>query len=285
MPPAFVNDPTQPDMGMFEKLAFEMLWNWTGRIFGVSQDTVRPCKTIKPVVPPSSSYEGMGPWPINPGFGSGHSVVGWWGVGAWMPVLVGGNWYNIQCGSCQATNGSCHCDAPSATAISLMGPIQSIDSVNIAGTPLSPSAYWIRDGRFLQRSDGNSWALPQDLTQPAGAPNTWAVTWTHGLPVPEGGALVAGLLASELAKAWASDASCALPSRLQSLHREGIQIMLPRENMGRGAVNSRSSSDQLPKADTGIWMIDNWVNSVNVPRFSVSVRSVDGPQTAGGWTY
>lgn len=278
-------DSSGPAQSDFEQLAIGMLWNWTGRVFGTCQDTVRPCKVPKPLVPPASSFEGAGPWPINPGFGSGHSTIGWWGVGAWMPVLVAGNWYNILCGTCNYPDGRCNCQPDQMKVLSLPGPVISVDEVEINGVPLDPSTYWVRNKRWLTRSDGQNWALTQDLTQPDGSQNTWSVSFTHGVEVPPGGDIAAGTLACELAKAWAGDNTCALPQRMQTISREGVTIMMPREVMGRGgAVSSRNAADQLPKSNTGIWAIDSWVDSVNIPRYGTSVRSVDtlGTQT---WKY
>lgn len=278
----YFGDSGFPDQMYFEAAATEMLWNWTQRIFGTEEVTVRPCKDFKPRIAPPSSFEGLGPWSLNPGFGSGHSTVGWPGVGYWLPVLVNGLWYNLYCGQCGSDY--CHCEPDQMKVLSLPGPVVSVSSVKVNGAVLDPSAYWVRDNRWLTRSDGGNWALTQDFTQPDDSNNTWSVTYEKGVVVPVGGQIAAGTLACELAKAYAQDASCALPSRMQSVSREGVDVaIIEQAHGGRGAVVNRAVVE-IPKSSTGIWVIDSWVEAVNVPRYSVSVRSVDATGTRR-WKY
>src|SRR4029079_4332301 len=81
---------------IWEAVASDLLWNWTGKVFGVCEVTVRPCQSDCAGADSwRSTYWGRGPlWdPTFPSAGTGPR-----GAAPWFPVLVGGQWHNVYCG-------------------------------------------------------------------------------------------------------------------------------------------------------------------------------------------
>lgn len=256
---AGIEDPTQRAAAIataratFEQIAIENLWNLSGRIFGLCDVELRPCRSDCGRIP-ESTFWGRGPY----------AGLGWIGrVGPWTPVLIAGEWFNLYCGSCA---GECSCELDQVRTLTLPGPVASIDEVLIDGVVLDPSAYRLDYGHRLLRIDGEAWPVCQDLNAPTSAPGTFAVRYKRGIPVPIGGQAAAGFLAIELAKGACGDDDCALPEYVQSLTRQGLQVSL--EDVG-------GTSTSKP---TGIVFVDNWLASVNRPRPYSSVRSVDVPK-------
>jgi len=261
------------DQSIFEAVATENLWNWTGRIFGTRDVDVRPVRFPKPWAP--SSFEGLGPWPVNPGYGSSHSTVGF-NLGYWSPVLIGAAWASIFCGVCGKEE--CYCRGDQVKTIALPGPVVEVKQITVDGVVLDPTAYWLRQKRWLERIDGQPWPFWQDLNLSPSAPNTWEVTYTKGVVVPTGGQVAAGTLAEQLALAAVDSGDCKLPKRIQTITREGVTIGML-DPFAATKSNSRSTLE-IPKVDTGIWEIDSWMSGVNMPRLYASVRSVDVPANA-----
>lgn len=241
----------------FEAIAIDMLWNWTGNLFGVCTEEVRPCRQdCAGNERWSSTFWGRGP-----GFDPGFPRLGGMGAGgsAFYPVLVSGAWFNITCGCFQ----TCSCSPSGPKVLSLPGPVQGVEEVTIDGVVVPPSAYRIDRGRWLIRTDGGVWPGCQDMNVPADAVGSFVVRYQKGIAVPPGGQVAAGRLACELARAACSDEECALPERIQTITRQGLTV----------GVNT----SDVAWAQTGIWSIDNWVSTVNRPKPFASVRSVDLP--------
>lgn len=206
------------------EMATSFLWNWTGRVFGLCELTIRPCRRDCPEGA-SLYYSGSG--------------------GLWRPVLIGGEWQNLSCGRC---GDRCGCDRPST--LRLPGPVDSVTAVTIDGDVLDPSAYRVDNRGVLVRQDGKSWPVCQDVGKPDGEDGTWSVAYVRGVPVPQGGQVAAALLACEMAKAVTAPAECKLPQRIQTITREGVTI---------GFLDRFEGIDA---GHTGIWLVDSWVASV-----------------------
>lgn len=224
--------------------ASSLLWNWTGRVFGLCEVEVRPCRPDCA----STTYLGLAGIPSNL----------WRGM-PFLPVLINGEFYNLRCGR------GCDELAAQAREIGLPGPIDSIVSVTVDGEILDPSAYRIDNRAWLVRTDGGTWPTCQNLDAPAGDPDTFTVVYRWGTPVPKGGQVAASILACEMAKA-ATGRDCELPQRVQSVTREGVSVAI------------LDSFEGLEAGRTGIWLVDSWVTSVtNAPRrfrvMSPDVRS------------
>lgn len=239
---------------IYEQAAGDYLWNWTGRLFGLCEVVIRPCR-VDPEVR-SSTFAGRGPHP-SPGSASG-----------WIPALIDGQWFNIGCGTCK---GSCDCRLNSGTlSLSLPGPVVEVVSVKVDGVELPESSYRLAYGEYLIRTDGKFWPAQQDLLLDASMVDTFEVVYKRGTEVPTGGQIAAGVLACELAKAACNDDSCQLPQRMQTITRQGV------------TVGFQDDFDGLDKGRVGIWLIDSWVASVNTPRPRSAVHSVDVPKNTVG---
>jgi hypothetical protein len=212
--------------GVVEGAAAALLWNWTGKAFGLCEATVRPCR-VRCSPPPTY------------GVPAGVS-------GAFYPVLISGRWFNIGCGTC----GYESCSCTHVESLELPGPIAEVVEIRIDGEALDEAAYWIDSGRRIIRTDGGRWPVCQDLSVPDGEPGSWSVTYRIGAPVPEGGQIAAGVLACEMAKAVAGRSDCELPERLQTVTREGV------------TVGFLDPFEGLEDGRTGLWLVDSWVASI-----------------------
>lgn len=215
--------------------AVGFLWRWTGRVFGLCDVVLRPARRS-----------------------CQHSTFDGGGVSGWTPVLVGGQWRNVTCGSCAGA-----CDCADDTRLRLPSPVHAVSAVTIDGAVLDESAYRLDDHGTLVRHDGGSWPCCQDLTLTAGEEGTWSVAYTWGVPVPVDGQLAAGMLACQLAKAWAGANDCKLPERVQTITREGV------------TVGFLDPFDGLDSGRTGVWLVDAWVASVTKPAVRSAVYSPD----------
>lgn len=239
-PPTAWNTLTEEQRAGWEEMATELLWRWTGRGLGLCSETIAPCDWSPGSV--GSTFYGGQPAPLP-------------GGRPWVPVLVGGQWYNLQCGACGLT---CFCNAP--PSVELPGPVDAISSVTIGGEVLDPTTYRIDNSRWLVRLDG-WWPAAR------GDADTFSVTYMRGVSVPFGGRVAAGRLAVELWKASCKDSSCALPSRVQSITRQGVTVAV------------LDTFDDLDRGRTGIYLIDAWVASMTVPAPPSAVVSIDVPRS------
>lgn len=243
---------------MYEAIASDLLWNWTGRVFGVCEVVVRPCG--------GDCSEAFTGWTTfwgrsdnwDPFFPAGGGVVG---GRPWYPVLVSGRWFNMVCGCA----GTCQCSPAGPTVLSLPGPVQSVTEVRINGAALPPTAYRVDRKRWLIRTDGEVWPRCQNmLADPATDQDTFEVTYERGIEVPIGGQVAAGRLACELALAACGSDACALPERVTTITRQGV------------TVGFADTYEDLKQGGTGIYSIDTWVASVTVnPPAYASVKSID----------
>lgn len=232
------------DPQLYEAAAVEYLWNWTGRLFGLCEVTIRPCREDCGERPPTFFGSGVG--------GSRYGAM-------WTPVIINGLWFNIGCGVC--LRDQCGCSV--VPTMVLPGPVDSISRIVIDGETLDPSAYRVDSNRLLVRIDGGTWPLCQDFSKPLTEPGTWAITYERGIAVPVGGQLAAGALACELAKAACGDNTCKLPQRVQTITRQGVTVAM------------LDSFDDIDKGHTGIWIIDSWVASINKAPKPSTVTSPD----------
>lgn len=117
--------------------------------------------------------------------------------------------------------------------VKLAGHVTAISEVLIDGDPVDPSLYRLDEHRYLTRManpDGSfaRWPNGQRLDLPVGEPNTFAVTYEHGLAPPGTGVAAAAALACELYKACpaAGDepGECSLPDGVVRVIRQGVMI-------------------------------------------------------------
>lgn len=228
-----------------------VLWALSGRRLGVCESSVRPAgpSCVRP-----STWDG----PVaGPGF---------------APALVAGSWINLWCGRPGCVAG---CGCGPLTGLVLPGPVAAVSEVLVDGVPLDPAAYRVDDRRLLVRTDGGRWPAWQNLSAPAGDPDTFVVTYGRGVPLDAAAAAAYASYACELAKSCVGDKSCALPARVQSLTREGVSVAFvdPMEFLRDGR--------------TGVPAVDVWLAAAN-PSSATGppvVWSPDLPSTrATTWT-
>jgi hypothetical protein len=219
-------------IALYEAMASEYLWRWTGKSLGLCELTIQPCR--------ADCTAGQST------FGSSPSAA------PWRPVLVGGRWYNIGCGD--ACGDGCGCGGGSP--LRLPGPVDDVQEVREDDVALDPSAYYVRNNSTLVRTDGLRWS-----------PCSLEITYTRGVPVPVGGQIAAGVLANELALAACGDDECRLPSRVQTVTRQGVTIAM------------LDAFDDIDKGHTGIWIIDSWLASMTKAPQRPVVLSPDVPRT------
>lgn len=253
-----LDDLSPEQAAAFERMAGELLWEWTDRIYGTCEVVARPCRSrCGSALRWRNTFWGRGPYP-------------WDGIsaGSWVPLLIGGEWFNVGCGCA----GMCSCAEEGPSALLLPGPIASVTSVRIDGVVLDPAEYRVADGRLLVRADGSPWPSCQNLLAPASELGTFEVTYRRGTEVPVGGRVAAGVLACELAKAACQDDTCQLPQRVQTVTRQGLTV---------GIVDAFQG---LNEARTGIWLIDSWTSSVRLgtAKPMAGVRSPDYRPQRGG---
>ena len=199
-------------------IASRLLYAFSGRQFpGVCVDTVRPCS------------RGC----------AGQSLAYVASPGA-RPIV----YHNVD--DCQPGPG---CGAHSSVLLP-HEPVRSIIEVLVDGVPVDPSEYTLVDHRWLVKAHG-SWPCCQNLGLPDDAPGTWSVAYEYGVPPPAGGAEIAALFACELAKGCVADQSCQLPTRVQTITREGLSMTVI------------DPFDFLDKGRTGLYAVDAWLRSVN----------------------
>ncbi|AUM19880.1 hypothetical protein CSW53_13070 [Rhodococcus ruber] len=200
-----------------EDLAVSVLWALSGRQFGQCPVIARPC----PQTCSTSS--------------------GTYGAG-WFPVFADGQWRNLTCGC----PGSCTASGPKV--VHLPGPVGEVLTVTVAGVILDEAA-WHLEGDRLYRVDGADWPR-QDMNSPSGSDGTWTVTYTRGIPVPDGVGTLVGILTKEFLDACGGG-KCRLPRRVQSVSRQGVSYQMV------------DPTDIYRSGKTGLAEIDIWLAAVN----------------------
>lgn len=227
-------DPAVKDV--LGKAAVRILWAATGKRFGLCEKVLRPCR---------------------------RNCGSYWG-GLPTPTRISGNWVNIPCGTC---SGSCGCDFISEFTAN---DIDSIVSVRIDGEELDPfDVARVYDRRRVLRVDGEQWPTCQNLGSDDDEAGTWSVTVMQGIPVPDGGEVMAGILLCELAKACAEDDGCRLPRRVQNITRQSVTI------------NFADVFSSLGQLHTGLFEVDLWAEAArSTMGASATISSVDRPRPA-----
>jgi hypothetical protein len=200
-----------------------IIWAATGRQFGLCEMTVRPC-----------------------GRQCQSCAQGWYydGYGSWMPyVAAGGVWKNCWCG-----NGGDCCNCDPDCQVYLPGPVYSITSVQVNGEslPVTGGHFFVLDQQWLIRTDTTAcWPLCADQNLAPGDADAFEVTYLRGRPVPTALAQATMSYACEYAKACLG-LPCALPSRVQSISRQGVTIsMVDINEMLRNNLTGLLEVDQL----------------------------------------
>lgn len=172
-------------------LASSTLRRLTAYRVGVCPITVRPMTKVGRCLIPEMSY-----------------------AGNFLPFIgIDGVWRNQVCSG-------------SPCEIELPAPISRIDSILIDGVEVyDPADFRIDNERLLVwQGDGDCpFPATQDINKPDTAPGTFSITYLNAYPVDAMGAVAAGTLAVEFAKACAGK-GCKLPKGTTAVVRRGITI-------------------------------------------------------------
>ncbi len=202
----------------FETAATEFLWRWTRRVLGVCTSTISPALIADCGIGWSTMYYGHRPTVTM--------------HGPYQRNLTG-----CRCRTCLKL--------PDWPVVELPGgPVLSVSEVTLDSVIFDD---WTVEHGRLYRVDGDRWPAVDGVD--------WTVTYRHGVEVPVGGQIAAGVLAVELWRASRSDKACQLPQRMQTITRQGVTVAM------------LDSFDDVDKGHTGIWVMDSWVTSMaSAPR-------------------
>lgn len=169
----------------------------------------------------------------------------------YTPELVGGDVYNIPFDEFDdyaeiTTDGM----SPS-TRLRLRGrPVVRIHSVrDRVGRIVDPANYYLVDHSTIQAKAGTSWA-----------PCNIEITYSYGAPPPAAGKAAARVLAKEFIKLWSGDDDCALPQRVTSVSRQGVNYTI------------LDNQDFVEEMRTGLYVVDLFLKSVNPDKARAKAR-------------
>ncbi|HEX6681156.1 MAG TPA: hypothetical protein VF062_00060 [Candidatus Limnocylindrales bacterium] len=225
---------------LLQRWAADYLWRATGRVYGLCSRTYRPCRR---------NCDGSF------GFGLGTPFIPW---------RINGDWINLSCRTCP---GECGCGGRLSEI--RLANVNAVTALRIDGVDEDPSGtVAVYDRNRIVRIDGEEFPGCQNLAQLDGI-GTWSITIEQGIPVPPGGALAAGILACEFAKACLGSDDCRLPQRTQIITRQGV------------TVGFQDRFENLADMLTGIFEIDTFITAARSNRFGApSIASVDRPRAA-----
>lgn len=127
-----------------------------------------------------------------------------------------------QCARCREfAAGCCRCGIVSTLDLGPRWKVYAVWDVVVAGETLAASAYQLRDHRWLDRIDGDTWPSCSDLTDP----DSFTISWAYGRRPPVGLVHACARFALEMAKGCA-DLECAFPERVTSINREGVTYVM-----------------------------------------------------------
>lgn len=219
------------------QVATEILWERSGRQFGLCTFKLRPCKE-----------DCLPPGPLIPQT----NMTGW----QWpFPAKISGGWVNIAC-SCR---GDCSCTR--IHQVRLPYPIADIVEVKVDGAVLPADSYRVDDYRHLVRLDGEPWPRCNDLTLADTEVGTWSVDASYGTVVPSSGSLAVGELATEIMRACL-DLDCRLNPQVTQVTRQGTQSQVLNQAFGK---------------NLGLRFSDMFISTVNPGRSRLAaVYDIDG---------
>lgn len=173
-----------------------------------------------------------------------------------------------DCGWGDLTRAQYRSDPGASSQLTLKSPVRTITSVKVDGIALATNAYQLYDNRTLVRLQDASglsfgWPVHQRLELPDTAVGTFSVTYTWGVPVPEGGKMAAQVFATELARYINKDQS-AFADRTVNIARQGVtQILDPTPFLG---------------GSTGLYFVDAWIKTIN-PHGARRRPSITSPES------
>lgn len=162
----------------------------------------------------------------------------------YYPVLIGGQVQNIPLGSIDRNS---HHDfqgdgTSSYSRLRLRGRkvVRVHNLRDMKGNIIDPNTYYLADHSTIYGTPGANWS-----------PSNVEVTYTYGSPPPAAGRAAARMLATELVKLYEGDDTCALPQRVTSVSRQGVNYTI---------LDNQSFIDELK---TGLYAVDLFLKTAN----------------------
>lgn len=235
--------------GTAVQLATATIWALTGRQFGLTTVTLRPCRDYARDTPfPDAwlSWPGTQQPPLGATASGGY--WGYWGV----PAL---------CGSC-----SQGCSCTGLATVRLPAPVHAVTSVRVDGAPLVTGSWRVDDYRWLVRTDGLLWPTQNNMSLDDTHLGTWSVTAVFGTLPPPGSEVAVGELACQLLRAMNGE-DCRLPSTVTSLVRQGVTIQMP------------DPAQMFQTGLTGLYTVDLFIQTWNPGRLRARAQTyaIDRP--------
>lgn len=162
----------------------------------------------------------------------------------YQPVLINGQVENIpQGGFGRNSHRDFQGDGTSSySRVRLRGRkvvrVHSLRDMN--GNIIDPSTYYLVDHSTVYGSPNATWSSANV-----------EVTYTYGTPPPMAGKAAARMLAIELVKLYEGDDTCALPQRVTSISRQGVNYTV---------LDNQSFIDELK---TGVYAVDLFLKTAN----------------------
>lgn len=171
----------------------------------------------------------------------------------YLPTLIEGNVQNLPVGRDLRVYGNDYLGdgTSSRSRVRLRGrKVITIHTVrDNSGNIVDPNKYYLADHSTLYGTPGANWT----------ATNV-EVTYSYGTPPPSAGRAAARLLARELVKLYEGDDTCALPQRVTSVSRQGINYSI------------LDDQDFLDNMRVGIYAVDLFLKSVNPDKARARAR-------------
>lgn len=134
-------------------------------------------------------------------------------------INTAGMWVN-SCGC----NPRADCSCADLCEVVLPAPVGAVYEVKIDGVVVPTTDYRVDGNRLVWTGAGEcGFPLCQDLSQADTQADTFSVRYLNSYPVDGLGAVAAGMLANEYAKAC-SGGQCRLPSNVTAITRQGVTM-------------------------------------------------------------
>ena len=217
-------------------VASSTLWALSGRQYGYRTVKIRPalqgCFIRTWLAWRYYGWNAFGPM----------SWTGQW-PGGWMPT---DDCFSLENPSCSGRKFlKLRHEAMPGLAPAPVGPVFEVKIDGVVFTHWTLVQNW-----YLERTDGNDWPTCQDLSKPDTEDDTFSVTYRWGSPPPPLAKQAVSALACELVKLQL-DLNCELPSRIQSVSRQGVSFTLI------------DPMEFLDKGRTGLYLVDLFLATYN----------------------
>ena len=162
----------------------------------------------------------------------------------YLPTLIEGNVQNLPVGRDLRVYGNDYLGdgTSSRSRVRLRGrKVIKIHTVRDAsGNIVDPNKYYLAEHSTLYGAPSANWT-----------PTNVEVTYSYGTPPPSAGRAAARLLARELVKLYEGDDTCALPQRVTSISRQGVNYSI------------LDDQDFLDNMRVGIYAVDLFLKTAN----------------------